>query len=506
VKPIIGLGFVAAVAIAAAPQDKGPKKRAEGLGERVNEILSVSVDDDATRRRVAVEKLLDVGPEAVPYVGEALGRGNKNIVRTCIVALGEIGNESCQAELVKYFATRKPGDAVEVAVIAAYALGGCPGHAATETLLRLVDDPAEAEHVRAAAAVALARAPIADKERLTAAFAQASKRGDADPEVLGGLALAVGRSAGPVAIAKIPALLKELKDPAARAGCWLALAVQRRFAPAALAAPDIASKDPVLMRCAVLGCGETPRADSSSSTEIREARIVALGLGAGDRGAFQFAAGESEVALRPYWYGAAAARGWATPLLQPPWSEREPGELGRFAAAALLAWRGGLKADEIAELTRQARAAWQQKADSSSALLLGSLEDHGSEASLGPEHHAGGDWHPAARLAWKWLRGDLDRHRFETALLANALDNRVLPEGWLSDAMTRFACAILGGGSQFFQDQSRVPFPPKVLLPASLTRRKRTLPGDHPMYADLWYQLQSSRFDVLLAFPRHEGG
>ena len=197
VKPIIGLGFVAAVAIAAAPQDKGPKKRAEGLGERVNEILSVSVDDDATRRRVAVEKLLDVGPEAVPYVGEALGRGNKNIVRTCIVALGEIGNESCQAELVKYFATRKPGDAVEVAVIAAYALGGCPGHAATETLLRLVDDPAEAEHVRAAAAVALARAPIADKERLTAAFAQASKRGDADPEVLGGLALAVGAPRGP---------------------------------------------------------------------------------------------------------------------------------------------------------------------------------------------------------------------------------------------------------------------------------------------------------------------
>src|SRR6185295_15446642 len=116
------------------------------------------------------------------------------------------------------------------------------------------------------------------------------KREDSDPEVLGSLAIPLARTGAKNATQRLTSILRDNKDPAARAGCWLGLAFLRTFGGTALAGSDLTSKDPVLARCAILGSGDFPKGkDSASPPELREARVVALGLGAGGLDAFAFA-------------------------------------------------------------------------------------------------------------------------------------------------------------------------------------------------------------------------
>jgi hypothetical protein len=380
-----------------------------------------------------------------------------------------------------------------------------PGNT-TETLVKIIENPAEMDHVRIAAALGLGRRTGRGADRIAALLTSEARKGDRDPEVLGAVAIAAARNAAAAARKGALGILKEAQDPAARAGAYLALAYLRSFSAGVNAAADLDLKDPVLTRCALLGTGAVPRARDESAPELREARIAALGLGAGDASALDVAPEEGDGALRAVWYGAAAARGWKEPLLRAPWPERNAGENGRFIAACLYVLREPPVKPDRDEWIQQARGAWQKRFDPAAALLLACLDDVESAASFGAEARVSADAAPAARIAWLHLRQALDKRRLEGAVKLAAVDARVLPDLWLSDAAGRVAEAMLGSGADFFQYKSRLPFTPKLLLPPNMSRRKRVLPTDHQMYADLWAHMKAVPFDAMLLAPRHEGG
>lgn len=490
----------------ALPQGvKPPRGAGDAVGERVAALLAGAIDEDATRRRAAVERLAEIGPAAIPHLEEVLRRGNRHAVRTAVVSLGEIGTEAAATPLVRYFQQlRRPGNDVELAVPAAYALGGIAGPT-TEALVKIVESHEESDFVRVAAALGLARRSGRHPDRLGVLWTQVAKRGDGDPEVLGALAIAVARNPPAKFEPRPRDVLRDLSDPAARAGIYLALAYERAWCGPAAAGGDLESKDPVLTRCALLGSGAVPRSADTSSAELRESRVAALGLGAGDRASLATAHEEADAGLRALWHGAMAARGWPEPLVKPVWTERVSGENGRFLAAALFALAGKPLAPDRTEWIRQGRAAWQKKPDAGAALLLGALEDRDSEAAFAPDASIPAELTATARIVWLFLRQDLDRRRFEEAVRGAAAEARVLPDVWLSDATARYAEALLGSGSEFFQFQSRLPFPAKVLLPPNINRRKRALSPDNILYADLWSQIRGVPFDANLRFPRLEG-
>src|SRR5262245_53503530 len=290
-----------------ALQKPVPAKKPGGVSERVDEILGSVVNEDALLRRGAVTRLAEIGPDAVPRLQEKIRSGSAHVARTAAIALGEIGDLTAGGGRSKYLRDRKLGDQVDVGVVAAYALGACPGAPAAETLLAIAERENENDHVRIAAALGLARRPDRPLERLGTVYAALAKQPDAEPEVFGALTLAFARTE-PAEIGKrAPALLKESHDPAVRAAVLLGLALARRPAALAGAAPDLKSSDPILARCAILGTGEPPKKNDTSPLEQREARVAALGLGAGGADLLALAREEREVTIRPIWYGAAAA-------------------------------------------------------------------------------------------------------------------------------------------------------------------------------------------------------
>lgn len=503
---VVALASFVAVALL---QVANQPKRLDGVREKATDILDAAVDENPIRRRACVERLVALGPEAVPAIADGLVRGNKNAARTAAIALGEIADEPAGVELTKFFTEkRKRGEDVDLAVVASFALGACPGNGATSTLMSLVEDRGEPDQVRSAAAVALARRSDRPVARVTALFQKFIRAQDTDPEVFAGLVLTVARHDAALAASKLPGILKEARDPVSRAACWIALALVKKQGSPGAAASDFKLGETVLSRAAILGIGDLPRRGDSSPQELREARVVAVGLGGGTVDLLGIAGAESENDVRAAWYGAAAERGWGSFLVRPPWNEKVKGENGRFAAAALLADRNGFKEDEKASLVAEARERW--KADpataDAAALVLAALGDAESEALLAPTPTEQ-DRRPAvARLALKHLRGELDKRRFEQALQSHALTERVLPQGWLSDATLRLASTILGHGSIYFQKQTKLNVGAKSMLPEGMSRRKRSVASDHQMYADLWGQFLAAPFDAMLMFPRNENG
>jgi hypothetical protein len=487
-----------------------PGKRSEGLKNKVAEILSSSVGEDVTKRRTAVERLVALGAEAVPAIGEGLTRGNHHAARTAAIALGEIADEAAGMQLVKYFTGhRHPGDETDIATVAAYALGACAGKASTDTLIVLAENDQDDLLVRAAAALGLARRSDRPASRISAAFTKFTKRPDADPEVFGGLVLAVARNDASLVASKVPGLLKDMTDPAARAACWLALAYIKKPGPRAAGESDIESSDPFLARFALMGVGEPPRKGENGPEELREARIVSLAFGAGDVSLASLATAESSEDLRRVWNGAFAERGWTAQIVTSPWKEKEIGENGRFAAAALLALQNKFSAEEKTALGVEARERWNGNVTTATgaALLLAALGDRDAEGLLAPDNPTPeGKRPPAARLAWKRLRGELDQRRFEQAVLSFANAERVLAAGWMADATRAYVAATLGQGSHFFLNQKKYPMTSKTLLPQGTSRRKRSIPAEHPMYSDLWYQILGTPADAMLMFPRDENG
>ncbi|MBI3817786.1 MAG: hypothetical protein HY286_03765 [Planctomycetes bacterium] len=484
-------------------------KHSDAIAEKVEKYLSSAVDEDATKRRAAAERLVALGTEAVSAIADGLTRGNHNSARTAAIALGEIADDGAGKALLKYFSQKRgPGTDVDLAVVGIFAMGGCSSEGIPEWLMTIVEDGRESDQVRATAALALARRSDRKHPRLAALFQKYMKHPDADPEIFAGLVLAISRNDPDLAAGKIPGLLKDATDPVVRAACWLALSNLKKPAPPGAAAADLKSNDLAIARCAILGVAEAPRKGDNSPEEMREMRIVALGLGAGDLALGSLASSESSAELRKIWLGALAERGWTAMLVASPWKETEIGENGRFAAAALLALKGGFSSEEKSKLSEQAKARW--KADpataTGAALLLAAMKDKDAEPLLAPPVADGGKRPAAVRLAWKHLRDELDQRRFEQAVYAYALSQKTLPQGWISDAESRFAAAILGHGSPFFVKQTKMNVPLKALLPEGLPRRKRVLPNEHQMYADLWGQLVSSPFDAMLQFPADESG
>ncbi|MFN0205416.1 MAG: HEAT repeat domain-containing protein [Planctomycetota bacterium] len=507
-KTSVFLAFLALCQAFPASAQTGGKN--DALKVKVAEVLSLAVGEDVQRRRTAVERLVALGPDAVSTLADCLDRGNHHAVRAVVIALGEIADETSGQALAKYFTKiHQPGEDTDIAVVAAYGMGACPGQAATDALIAIVESGAEEVHVRASAALGLARRSDRSSGKISALFTKLSKRGDSDPEVLAGLLLAIARSDPSLATSKIPGLLKDITDPAARAACWLSLSIVKKPGPAAAAEPDLGAADFFVKRFAILGIGDVPKKGDSSPDVLREAKIISLAIGAADPKLAALAASEFNEELRRTWNGAFAERGWAPSLVTTVWKEKEIGENGRFAAAALLALRGGFSAEEKVKLAAQAKERWKADVTTAigAALLLASIGDKDSEALLAPDNtNPEGKRPPAARLAWKRLRGELDQRRFEQAVFSFANSERVLPAGWISDAERALAAAILGQGSHFFINQKKLLLTPKTFLPPGLNRRKRSLPEEHPMYADLWFQLWGTPFDAMLIFPRDENG
>ncbi len=481
-----------------AQADAAARRRA--LAQRVDEILGSTVNEDSILRRGAVERLVEIGPEAVPEIARGLQSGNGHKVRTAAIALGEIGDVTSGVALASWLGERKLGADVDAAVVGAYALGACPGESAREALLALVDREAENEHVRIAAALGLARRSDRGADAMEARIQSALRHPEREPDLFGALAVASARSKAPSFSTKAPLLLKDVREPAVRAGLWLGIAWAGLDAKTPAAAADVQSGDPVLARCALLGSFEPPRKGDSSAPELREARIVVLGMGHGEPDLAELAVLEREPSLRPAWFGAFAARGWWDRLVVPPWPERAPGEHGRFASAALVAIRGGLEPEQRATLLEQAREGWKAGGDETrgeAALLLAVLGDAGAVDLLAPDPQEPDRRQETVRIAWKFLRGELDRRRLEEAVRDLAVRARVLPDLWLSEASSRFASVLLGGGSRTFEVLGAGHYPPKLLAPHQ-GKRRRSLPADHAMYADLWMQLSRVPFDAML--------
>lgn len=486
-----------------------PTKGAASYDERVDQILASVLTEDAVLRRGGVARLVELGPEAVPSIEKALRKGNHHRTRTAAIALGEMADEVAGLALGRFLKERKPGADDDVTIVAAYGAGGCSVPINAPILLSLIERTQEEPQVRLAAALGLARSTAHVVEKLPALFQQLSKRADQEPELVGALCVAIARLHPAVAKQRLPAMLKEAKDPVLRAGIWLGIALAPPDAPIAQPGSDPKSLDPVLSRLAVLAMRETPKKGDLSPVELRESRIASLGLGAGDADLMALATEERDPTLRSLWYGAAAARGWAEPLLRAPWPEASSGENGRFLAAAWMAFRGGFQAEQRTMLAEQARARWKKSADEEAgdaALLLAVLGDSEASLLLAPDAKEASNRPPAARIAWKFLQGELDKRRLEVALRYHAARRRVLPERWLSDACARYAGALLGHGSQFFERQSRVPFPKDLLLPQGLNRRTRSLPEGHEMFADLFHQIASTFFFAELQLPADDRG
>jgi len=197
------------ILLLAAPllQAGPPDKWADLVRDRVSVILRSATGDDAVRRRAAVEKLADLGPDAVPALESVLSRGNQHLARTAAIAMGEIATAEAGQALSTFLRDRgaAAGDP-SVAVVAAYSLGACPGPKAEEALFAIVDSSQSPEFVRLAAALGLARRKERTPAKLEAAFAAAAKRVDADPEVVGALAVALGGNVRASAVARIPAM------------------------------------------------------------------------------------------------------------------------------------------------------------------------------------------------------------------------------------------------------------------------------------------------------------
>lgn len=487
----------------------GTPKRSDALNEKVEKCLAAAVDEDASKRRSAVERLVALGNEAVGAIEGSLQKGNHHISRAAAIALGEIADEASGKALLKFLSQhRAVGTDPDIAVVALYGLGGCPGENIADFLLTLCDDSREADQVRAAAALAYARRSDRKNPRLSTLFQKLAKHPDGDPEVFAGLILAISRNDVGLAESKIPGILKDASDPIVRCAAFLALANIKKPASVGSAQNDLRSTEVILARCAILGVGEAPRKGDNSAEELREARIVALGLGAGDATLATLASSDAAADLRKVWMGALAERGWTETLVNVPWKESEIGENGRFAAAALLAIKGGFNDEDRLKLAEQAKARWNADPTTASgaALLLASLHHTDAEPLLAPPANTTQKRPAAVRLAWKHLRGELDKRRFEQAVYSYALSERVLSQGWLSDAELRLTAAILGHGSAFFLRQPKLTTPMKALLPEGMNRRKRTLATEHPMYGDLWYQLTNAPFDAMLMFPRDEAG
>lgn len=493
-----------------APFVQGPREidrffeRAPALEERVREIL-IPVESAQTPelRLAAVADLASLGDAAVPALDRTCEGGNRERVRAALLALARLGTPAATASVGRFLSLRKD---LELEVLGCLAAGAVGGDEAEARCLAALQSKSSDPSLRLAAAFALGGRLQAPVETLLGLW-----RTETLPEAAGALAVALGKKGGERAIEALTQRISGAKEPALRAGIWIGLAFAGGSAPLEAGLVDLESADPVLAAAAALALAEFPSGEPQerwdrvfrrAGPELRAAMLEGIARGGSSRSrAILFQAGQSEretsvrkallrSVLRLHDYALASS------IRKNRAGESLGGWWGITMSLLNLEGRPGPAPEGVSRAFRELRDAVESPREPCPRGALFWLATAGTreeEAFFREVERKSASLSESARIARKFLRGELDPRSYQEEVRRLAREERLLPDQGLKRMHTLYAQVLLGAGSSYFEQRSG--FPNQALLARGEKRRARPAALDSTYYEDLWHWLESGPFE-----------
>lgn len=451
-------------------------------------------------RFALVADLVSLGEFGIPQLEKTIDGGNPEKKRLALFALSRLKK---LPPAPRALSGKKDLEFEALSLM----VGVRAGHRESlERALGVLSSKAADSYLRLAAALAWAGAADRTAEKTHFDALLSIWKTEENPEIAGALSVALGRQGSEESFSTLLVRLASAKDPAFRAGLWIGLAAAGAQAPTEVALIDLEQLDPILSPAAALALVDlsTPKAQERwakvyrlADPFLRVAMIEGLSRSADPRiRSVLFEAAQAErdpecrrAALR------AALRRHDFPMASSLRKNRAGESLGGSWALvmAILSMEGRPveSSESYGKILRElAEAVSHGQVEFPEGVLcwVGASGLREQESWLRGIEIQGGALGESARVARKYLRGEMDSRAFFEELQRKAAGAQLLPGVALQRTQTLYAQALLGAGTRYF-DAKKVPYPGG--LAKAEKRKPRPVAADSSFFEDLWHWLES---------------